>query len=112
MCGLSTRIRLLSKPRTYPLSLAFLTASSNSLSPGIASTYAYRICLPLLAACKRFAHWTNKTSAAIWSATVAPRIALNKGETVQDFLVGKSLNQLLRWTLDMDSEELTWNHAK
>ncbi len=68
--------------------------------------------LPLLGACKRFAKWTNKPSAAIWSATVAPRIALNKGDTVQDFLVGKSLNQLLRWTLDVDSEELTWNHAK
>lgn len=68
--------------------------------------------LSLLAACKRFAKWTNQNSAAIWSATVAPRIALNKGDTVQDFLVGKSLNQLLRWNLDIESEELTWNHAK
>jgi len=68
--------------------------------------------LPLLEACRRLAEWTKENSSAIWSATVAPRIALKQGEDVQEFLIGKSLRQLLRWHVAGDSKELTWKHAK
>ncbi|KGG13205.1 MULTISPECIES: N-acetylglucosamine-6-phosphate deacetylase [Prochlorococcus] len=68
--------------------------------------------LPLLEACIRMAKWTKQFSTSIWATTVSGRVALGRGKTIQDFIVGKSLNQLLRWHLDSASEQLTWNHAK
>ncbi len=68
--------------------------------------------LPLLDACVRMASWTGCISSSIWSGTVSPRLALKKGNHVHEFIVGKSLNQLLRWTLDNDSQQLNWEHAR
>ncbi len=67
--------------------------------------------LPLLSSCIRMAKWTKEISSSIWSSTVAPRMALQKGYALHDYILGKSFNQLLRWKWDEQSKELTWNYA-
>ncbi len=68
--------------------------------------------VPLLDACQRMALWTKNSSASIWAATVAPRLALREGNNIEDFLVGKPLSHLLRWKYSESSQELNWVHAK
>ena len=63
--------------------------------------------LPLLEGCKRLASW----STAIWAATMAPRQVLKGKSTIQDQLLGKPLNQLLRWKSNSKEGDLTWQHA-
>jgi len=46
---------------------------------------------------KRLARWSNATSAAIWSATVAPRRVIGDATGCMDALMGRPLTQLLRW---------------
>ena len=67
--------------------------------------------LPLLNACKNLPQWTGRPSSAIWSATIAPRLVLEKEQKIDDFLLGKSLNELLRWTMSSDQNELFWQQA-
>ncbi|AAP99238.1 MULTISPECIES: N-acetylglucosamine-6-phosphate deacetylase [Prochlorococcus] len=68
--------------------------------------------LPLLDGCKRFARWTKQPSAAIWAATVSPRIFLQKRKNIHEFFIGQSLQKLLRWHCNFDSNSLNWNIAE
>ena len=67
------------------------------------------VTLPQLEGVKRLARWSGAPSAAIWSATVAPRQVLADTPSIQDALIGRSLNDLLRWT--MAEGELHWSCA-
>ena len=67
--------------------------------------------LPLLKTCKNLARWTGYPPSAIWSATIAPRVVLEKEQKVYDYLLGKPLNQLLRWTMSSEQNELSWQRA-
>ena len=67
------------------------------------------VTLPQLEGVKRLARWSGAPSAAIWSATVAPRQVLADTPSIQDALIGRSLNDLLRWT--MADGELHWSCA-
>ncbi len=68
--------------------------------------------IPLLDGCKRMACWTNQPSWSIWAATVSPLVVLQKTKKIQDFLLGKSLKELLRWNFNFQSKVLNWNQAK
>ena len=67
------------------------------------------VTLPQLEGVKRLARWSGAPSAAIWSATMAPRQVLADTPSIQDALIGRSLNDLLRWT--MADGELHWSCA-
>ena len=69
------------------------------------------VTLPLLDTCKRLAKWSGQPSAAIWSATIAPRHVFNKKTTEMNFFIGKSLKKLLRWHLNAQNRELSWQAA-
>ena len=68
--------------------------------------------LPLLEGSKLLAQWSRNASASIWAATVSPRLALNQGKTIQEFLIGKSLNNLLRWRCQEGASDLFWTRAE
>jgi N-acetylglucosamine-6-phosphate deacetylase len=53
--------------------------------------------------------WSAHPSAAIYAATVAPRKVLNAEATFQ--LLGRPLNDLLRWHWDAETNNLSWQHA-
>ena len=68
--------------------------------------------LPLLEACKQVAKWIDDPSAAIWMATVAPRMVLGqKKMPAQSFLIGKNIKDLLRWKINSCNHELSWQLA-
>ena len=67
------------------------------------------VTLPQLEGVKRLAQWTNEPGAAIWSATVAPRIAIQATHSTADALGGRSIQDLLRWHLDHTT--LGWRNA-
>ncbi len=67
--------------------------------------------LPLLEGCKRLATWSGNPSPSIWSATVAPRLLLEKEKGIQEFLLGEPLDKLLRWHFNSRSKSLNWNKA-
>ena len=64
------------------------------------------VTLPQLEGVKRLARWSNGPSAAIWSATVAPRRVIGDATGCMDALMGRPLTQLLRW--HQDNGELHW----
>ena len=68
--------------------------------------------LSLLEGCKNLAKWTQNISFSIWTATVSPRIAMNPGKKIEEFLLEKPLHQLLRWSFQKDTANLYWEHAK
>ncbi len=55
------------------------------------------VTLPQLEGVKRLARWSEAPSAAIWSATVAPRRVINSATGCSNALIGRPLTQLLRW---------------
>ena len=55
------------------------------------------VTLPQLEGVKRLARWSEAPSAAIWSATVAPRRVINGATGSINALMGRPLTQLLRW---------------
>ena len=68
--------------------------------------------LPLLDACKKIANWINDPSAAIWMATLAPRMVLSqKTMTAKSFLIGKNIQSLLRWKMNSCNQQLSWHLA-
>ncbi len=68
--------------------------------------------LPLLEACKRIARWVDDPSAAIWMATISPRMVLSqKKMTAQSVLIGKNIKCLLRWKMNSCNHELSWQFA-
>ena len=68
--------------------------------------------LPLLEACKKIAIWVDDPSAAIWMATISPRMVLNQKKiNAQSFLIGKNINGLLRWKINSCNHELSWQLA-
>ena len=68
--------------------------------------------LPLLEACKKAAKWVEDPSAAIWMATIAPRMVLSqKNMTAQSCLIGKDIKCLLRWKMNSCNHELSWQFA-
>ena len=68
--------------------------------------------LPLLEACKKMANWINDPSAAIWMATLAPRLVLSQSKiAAKSFLVGKNLQSLLRWKMNSCNQQLSWQLA-
>ncbi len=68
--------------------------------------------LPLLDACKKIANWINDPSAAIWMATLAPRMVLSqKKMTAKSFLIGKNIHSLLRWKMNSCNHQLSWQLA-
>ena len=68
--------------------------------------------LPLLEACKKIANWINDPSAAIWMATLAPRMVLNQNKmTAKSFFIGKNIKSLLRWKINSCNHKLSWQLA-
>ena len=67
------------------------------------------VTLPQLEGVKRLARWSDAPSAAIWSATVAPRQVIGEGSDVINTLIGRSLTELLRW--HQKDGELHWARA-
>ncbi len=67
--------------------------------------------LSLLEGCKRLAKWSGESSAAIWSATIAPRQVLDKKVEGLDYLIGQPLKKLLRWEMNHFDGELSWHQA-
>ena len=68
--------------------------------------------LPLLEACKKMANWINDPSAAIWMATLAPRLVLSQSKiTAKSFFVGKNMQSLLRWKMNSCNQKLSWQLA-
>ena len=67
------------------------------------------VTLPQLEGVKRLARWSDAPSAAIWSATVAPRRLLETAVTAHDALLGQPLTQLLRWS--QHNGDLHWASA-
>ena len=68
------------------------------------------VTLPQLEGVKRLARWSEAPSAAIWSATVAPRRVIGTTQTIEDALIGQRLADLLRWNQAPDGE-LSWHCA-
>ena len=68
------------------------------------------VTLPQLEGVKRLARWSNHGSAAIWSATVAPRGFINGLTGIDDALIGKPLSALLRWH-QTEQGDLDWSCA-
>ena len=68
--------------------------------------------LPLLEACKKMANWINDPSAAIWMATLAPRLVLSQSKTTaESFFIGKNMQYLLRWKMNSCNQQLSWQLA-
>ena len=68
--------------------------------------------LPLLEACKKMANWINDPSAAIWMATLAPRLVLSQSKiTAKSFFIGKNMQSLLRWKMNSCNQQLSWQLA-
>ncbi len=68
--------------------------------------------LPLLDACKKIANWINDPSAAIWMATIAPRMVLSQNKmTSKSFFIGKNIQSLLRWKMNSCNHQLSWQLA-
>jgi len=68
--------------------------------------------LPLLDACKKIANWINDPSAAIWMATLAPRMVLSQNKmTSKSFFIGKNIQSLLRWKMNSCNHQLSWQLA-
>ena len=67
------------------------------------------VTLPQLEGVKRLAEWTDEPSAAIWSATVAPRIVIQNSHSTLDALHGHSIQDLLRWSIN--HKTLSWRNA-
>jgi len=68
--------------------------------------------LPLLDACKKIANWINDPSAAIWMATLAPRMVLSQNKmTSKSFFIGKNIQSLLRWKINSCNQQLSWHLA-
>ena len=68
--------------------------------------------LPLLEACKKMANWINDPSAAIWMATLAPRLVLSQSKiTAKSFFIGKNMQYLLRWKMNSCNQQLSWQLA-
>tara|TARA_B100000965_G_scaffold94255_1_gene76967 strand:- start:118 stop:1278 length:1161 start_codon:yes stop_codon:yes gene_type:complete len=68
--------------------------------------------LPLLEACKKIAKWVGDPSAAIWMATIAPRMVLSqKKMNTKSVLIGKNIQCLLRWKINSCNHELSWQFA-
>ena len=68
--------------------------------------------LPLLEACKKMANWINDPSAAIWMATLAPRMVLSQNKmTAKSFFIGKNIKSLLRWKMNSCNHQLSWQLA-
>ena len=68
------------------------------------------VTLPLLEGVKRLASWTERPGAAIWSATVAPRLTIDLARSLGNSLIGQPLNTLLRWN-QSETGELSWQSA-
>ncbi len=70
------------------------------------------VTLPLLDGCRKLAKWTGDIGSSIWSATIAPREVLSgKNLLTQDYLVGKSMKELLRWETNLENNDLFWRSA-
>ena len=68
--------------------------------------------MPLLEACKKMANWINDPSAAIWMATLAPRLVLSQSKiTAKSFFIGKNMQSLLRWKMNSCNQQLSWQLA-
>ncbi len=68
--------------------------------------------LPLLEACKKMANWIDDPSAAIWMATLAPRLVLSQSKiTAKSFFIGKNMQSLLRWKMNSCNQQLSWQLA-
>ena len=67
------------------------------------------VTLPQLEGVKRLARWSEAPSAAIWSATVAPRRVINGATGSINALMGRPLTQLLRWR--QKDGDLHWDCA-
>ena len=68
--------------------------------------------LPLLEACKKIAKWIEDPSAAIWMATISPRMVLAQQKiTPKSLLIGKNIHCLLRWKMNSCNHELSWQLA-
>ena len=67
------------------------------------------VTLPQLEGVKRLARWSDTPSAAIWSATVAPRRVIGDATGCLDALMGRPLKELLRWQLKKG--DLHWARA-
>ncbi len=68
--------------------------------------------LPLLEACKKMANWINDPSAAIWMATLAPRLVLSQSKIIaKSFFIGKNMQSLLRWKMNSCNQQLSWQLA-
>ena len=57
------------------------------------------VTLPQLEGVRRLAAWSGEPSAAIWSATQAPRQFIDPEGSLEGTLIGQPLATLLRWTL-------------
>jgi len=62
--------------------------------------------------CIKLAKWTGNPSSAIWAATVSPRLLFQKGKKIQEFFIGRSLKELLRWQFHLESNSLNWKPAE
>ena len=47
----------------------------------------------------------------IWAATMKPRNLINKSQTINEYLIGKEIKNLLRWSQNPESGELSWARA-
>ncbi|HJN35437.1 MAG: N-acetylglucosamine-6-phosphate deacetylase [Prochlorococcus sp.] len=69
------------------------------------------VTLPLLEGCRKLARWSGEPGAAIWAATMAPRLALNNNHPLEQLLQGQRLTNLLRWKGDLNGDELSWQRG-
>ena len=67
--------------------------------------------LPLLEAAIKMAQWTRDPSTAIWAATISPRLYLGRSRDDLAHILGKPLQNLIRWHLDSDDYHLSWYRA-
>lgn len=67
------------------------------------------VTLPQLEGVKRLSRWSAEPSAAIWGATISPRITIHDCSSTIDALLGRSMQDLLRWS--GDHETLCWQSA-
>ncbi len=67
---------------------------------------------PLLDGCMKLAKWTGDPSFAVWAATVSPRLLFQQGKKIQEFFIGRSLKELLRWQFHLESNLLNWKPAE
>ena len=68
--------------------------------------------LPLLDACKKMANWIDDPSAAIWMATLAPRMVLSQTKMhTKSFFLGRNIQSLIRWKMNSCNHQLSWQLA-